>query len=45
MVLAVLVIERLGVESTGWDFPHEISGIFEETPKLRWGIGTTGKTA
>ena len=45
MVLAVLVIERLGIEPTGRDFSHEIFGVFEEPPKLRWGISTTWKAA
>jgi hypothetical protein len=43
MVLAVLVIERLGIEPTGRDFAHEIFGVFEELPKLRWGISTSRK--
>jgi hypothetical protein len=45
MVLAVLVIERLGIEPTGRDFSHEIPGIFEEPPKPRGGISTTWKAA
>jgi hypothetical protein len=45
MVLAVLVIERLGIEPTGRDLSHEIFGVFEEPPKLRWRTSTTWKAA
>jgi len=34
MVLAVLVIECLGIKTTGRDFLHNIRRVLEEPPKL-----------
>ena len=45
MVLAILVIEHLGIEPTGRDLSHEILGVFEKPPKLRGGSSTTWKAA
>jgi hypothetical protein len=34
MMLAVLVVECIGIKTTGWDFLYDIPRILEEVPKL-----------
>lgn len=45
MVLAVWVIESLGIKSTWWDFLQKICWSFEELPELGGGIAAARKTA
>jgi hypothetical protein len=45
MVLAVWVMECLGVETTGWDFLQDVSRFLQQLPEFGGRGGATGETA
>lgn len=45
MILAILVVQCLCTETTGWNLLHDISRFLKKLPELRGRRGTTRKSA